>query len=124
MARAFVERAERAVTDGEELAADVLLAHAFELDSSVDIRDHFLAHMYLKIADIHRAKPHLERLLVYQQAQAHKYLTRPAMVDRLVLSSTMRVALDSWLVLTAKLVEHAYDVVLRLEGASRACVSS
>jgi hypothetical protein len=48
MARALVERAERAVADREELTADVLLAHAVELDRSEDIRDHFLAHMSLK----------------------------------------------------------------------------
>jgi CHAT domain-containing protein len=116
MARAFVERAERAVADGEELTADVLLAHAFELDRSVDIRDHFLAHIYLKFGDAHLAKPHLERLLIYQQDQARKYLTRPAMVDRLALASTTRAALDSWLILTAKLGELAYDSVLSSKG--------
>ena len=116
MARAFVERAERAIADGEELTADVLLAHAFELDRSVDIRDHFLAHMYLKLGDALRAEVHLARLLVYQQEQARKYLTRPAMVDRLVLASTTRAALDSWLVLTEKLDEHAYDSVLSSKG--------
>jgi CHAT domain-containing protein len=116
MARAFVERAERAVADREELTADVLLAHAVELDRSADIRDHFLAHMYLKIGDALRAKAPLERLLIHQQEQARKYLTLPAMVHRLVLASTTRAARDSWLLLTAKLGEHAYDSVLSSKG--------
>jgi TIR domain-containing protein len=116
MARALVERAERAVADREELTADVLLAHAVELDRSEDIRDHFLAHMSLKTGDALRAKAYLERLLIYQQEQARKYLTMPAMVDRLVLASTTRAARDSWLLLTAKLGEHAYDSVLSSKG--------
>jgi CHAT domain-containing protein len=116
MARAFVERAERAVADGEELIADILLAHAFEIDRSADIRDHLMAHIYLKFGDALGAKPFLERLLANHQQQARKYLTRPATVDRLVLASTTRAALDSWLILTATLGEHAYESVLSSKG--------
>jgi CHAT domain-containing protein len=112
MALAFVERAERAVVDGEDMIADVLLAHAFDLDSSVKVRNHFLAHFYLKLGDTFRAKQHLAQLLVQQQEEASKYLSRPAGVDRLVLASTTRAAFDSWLIVTAKLGEHAYDAVL------------
>jgi len=109
-------RAERATADGEELTAEILLVHAFELDKSDDIRDHFLAHMYLKTGDAVRAKPHLKKLMIVQQEQARKYLTRPALVDRLVLTSTTRAALDSWLLLTARSGEHAYETVLSSKG--------
>jgi CHAT domain-containing protein len=116
MARAFVERAERAAADGEEITATILLMHAAAIDSSEDIRDHYLAHMYLQMGDVARAKPHIQRLLVYQQEQARRYLTAPALIDRLVLVSTSRTALDSWLLLTAATAEHAYDAVLGSKG--------
>jgi hypothetical protein len=65
-------------------------------------------HLHVQMGEIAMAKSFFERLLKRKLVHAKEYLAVPALVDRLVLKSTIRAALDSRLLQTATLGEVSY----------------
>ena len=118
LAQNLLGQADYALLKNDKITASVLGAQAYAVDSTEEIRDHYLSIRYWCEGKETRAAEHFRNVLDREYSRATNRDYEPLRVNRMANAATFRARLDLWMMLSEKIGNYglSYDQVLRFKS--------